>query len=75
MAKELLSCKDVYEVYGEPFTYSFLERGRRTGEGPKFLKAGPGRTSKIYYRRSDIEAWIDGNMRTSTADDQRLEAS
>lgn len=62
----LLTPREVDELYGPPFTIAWLERKRRTGNGPPFLKAGEGKTSKIYYRASDIEAWIEENLRTSS---------
>lgn len=64
----LLAPKDAHSIYGPPFTPSWLERKRREGGGPPFLKTGTGRTAKIYYRVSDVEEWIEAHMRKSTSD-------
>ncbi len=45
-----------------------LERWRRTGEGPKFVKLGRARNSRIAYRAEDIDAYVDEHRRSSTAD-------
>jgi predicted DNA-binding transcriptional regulator AlpA len=36
---------------------------RHKGGGPEYVKVGP---RKVYYRRADIEAWIEGNRFTRT---------
>ena len=36
---------------------------RHKGTGPTYVKVGP---RKVYYRRSDIEAWIGANLHTRT---------
>ena len=36
---------------------------RHKGGGPQYLKVGP---RKVYYRRADIEAWIEENRFTRT---------
>jgi hypothetical protein len=36
---------------------------RHKGGGPQYIKVGP---RKVYYRRADVEAWIDGNRVTRT---------
>jgi hypothetical protein len=41
-----------------------LEGWRRFGTGPAFLKLG----RNIFYRLSDIEAWLAAQRRTSTSD-------
>ena len=41
-----------------------LERYRVTGEGPNFLKLG----RRVFYRRSDLDAWRDARLRRSTSD-------
>ncbi len=38
---------------------------RYLGDGPTFCKLG----RRVFYRRADIEAWIEANLRTRT--DQR----
>lgn len=35
-----------------------LEDMRVTGNGPRYFKLGPGRRSKVVYRREDIEGWL-----------------
>ncbi len=40
-----------------------LARWRCDGEGPAFVKIG----SAVRYRRSDVDAWLDAQTRTSTA--------
>lgn len=64
--RKLLTIKDVIDQYGPPFSKSFLVRKRMTGTGPRYLKTGKGRTAKIYYRRQDIDEWIEKSMRTVT---------
>ena len=41
-----------------------LERYRVTGEGPKYLKLG----RLVFYRKSDLDAWLDARVRRSTSD-------
>ena len=38
-----------------------LRNMRARGSGPKYLKFGTSRNGRIYYRVSDIEAWIVAN--------------
>ena len=35
---------------------------RHKGTGPPYVKLG----RKVYYRRDDVEAWIEGNLYTRT---------
>jgi hypothetical protein len=35
-----------------------LEDMRVTGNGPRYFKLGPGRRSKVVYRREDLEGWL-----------------
>lgn len=35
---------------------------RHKGGGPPFIKVG----RKVYYRRSDVEAWVESNRYTRT---------
>jgi hypothetical protein len=35
-----------------------LEDMRVTGNGPRYFKLGPGRRSKVVYRREDLETWL-----------------
>ena len=41
-----------------------LEKWRLTGRGPKFAKMG----TRVVYRRSDLDAWLAGQLRRSTSD-------
>lgn len=45
-----------------------LERLRVTGEGPPFIKLGSGRTSRVVYRRVDLDAFVTARLRSSTSD-------
>jgi hypothetical protein len=44
-----------------------LERHRVSGGGPLYTKCGPGKRARVVYRRSDIDAWLTGNIVSSTA--------
>jgi len=44
-----------------------LENWRVRGIGPKFIKT-PGRTGKVLYDPSDIEAWKDASRFQSTSE-------
>ncbi len=35
-----------------------LEDMRVTGNGPRYYKLGPGKRSKVVYRREDLETWL-----------------
>ena len=35
---------------------------RHKGSGPRYVKLG----RKVYYRRTDVQAWIDSNVYTRT---------
>jgi hypothetical protein len=43
-----------------------LETMRTRGGGPPFAKYGEGRSARVVYRRSDLEAWIASRVRHST---------
>lgn len=45
-----------------------LERMRVDGTGPKYLKAGPGKRSRVLYRQSDLMAWLEGRSYSSTSE-------
>lgn len=45
-----------------------LRGWRLTGRGPRYVKLGGGKTSRIRYRRSAIEAFLDDHTRSSTSD-------
>lgn len=35
-----------------------LEDMRVTGRGPRYFKLGPGKRSKVVYRREELDAWL-----------------
>jgi predicted DNA-binding transcriptional regulator AlpA len=35
-----------------------LERMRVEGTGPRYLKVGPGKRSRVLYRQLDVEDWL-----------------
>lgn len=43
-----------------------LETMRTRGGGPSFAKYGDGRSARVVYRRSDLDAWIASRVRQST---------
>lgn len=48
-----------------------LERYRLTGSGPRYLKVGPGRRSRVLYRQEDVEAWLLDHNYASTSEYRR----
>ncbi|WP_432090389.1 helix-turn-helix transcriptional regulator [Streptomyces sp. NRRL F-5630] len=66
MADELLSPKQVRASYG--FREQTLAQWRWMGQGPDYIKTSPGRSGRIKYKRSAIEAWLDAQtVRTGGA--------
>ncbi len=45
-----------------------LERMRVDGTGPRFIKAGSGKGSRVLYRKSDIIEWTGRNAYNSTSE-------
>lgn len=45
-------------------SYSTLTKLRLTGGGPPFIKLG----ARVVYRVSDLDAWLESRMRTSTSE-------
>ena len=39
-----------------------------SGEGPRFLKAGPGKRAKVLYRDADLKAWLEQFAYSSTSE-------
>lgn len=35
-----------------------LERMRVEGTGPRYIKVGPGKRSRVLYRQQDVETWL-----------------
>jgi excisionase family DNA binding protein len=36
-----------------------LERMRVEGTGPRYLKVGPGKRSRVIYRQQEVMAWLE----------------
>lgn len=47
----------------ENITKGWLDKARCRGDGPPFFRVG----GRIYYRRSEYHAWLDGHRHTSTS--------
>ena len=47
---------------------STLERMRVQGTGPRFLKVGPGKRSRVLYRLAEINAWLEKQSFGSTSE-------
>jgi hypothetical protein len=52
-----------------------LEIKRYRGDGPIFIRLGPGKNGRILYARKDLQAYIDAGRRTSTSDKGALAAA
>lgn len=48
---------------------------RHLGRGPRYIRLGEGRFSRVAYRRSDLEAWLRERTFTSTADETTRRAA
>jgi len=48
-----------------------LERFRVEGTGPKFLKAGAGKRSRVLYERAALTAWLEQFSYGSTTEYSR----
>ncbi|MEO1282849.1 MAG: helix-turn-helix domain-containing protein [Pseudomonadota bacterium] len=48
-----------------------LERMRVEGSGPRFMKAGPGRRSRVLYQLADITSWLEAKAYHSTSEFSR----
>lgn len=44
-----------------------LERYRVEGNGPAYLKAGPGKRARVFYRPADLDEWLEARTFTSTS--------
>ena len=47
----------------EPVSPRTMQRWRQEGTGPEFLKLG----RLVRYRKSDLDRWVDAQLRTSTS--------
>jgi hypothetical protein len=45
-----------------------LERWRVDGDGPPYIKLGPGLRAKVLYRLSDLDAWLARFRYNSTSE-------
>lgn len=62
--EKFLTPAEVAAEFGDFFTEPRLRQWRHRGGGPVYRKLG----RRCVYRRSDIEAWLDANLRVSTSD-------
>jgi hypothetical protein len=47
---------------------STLERLRVQGGGPRFIKVGPGKRSRVLYRLAEVNAWLEKQSFGSTSE-------
>lgn len=45
-----------------------LERWRLEGNGPRYIKLGVGKRSRVVYREIEIEAWVNSSSYGSTSE-------
>lgn len=57
---ELWKPEDLAEIFGT--SVQVWAARRHKGTGPNFVKLG----RRIYYRRADVEKWIESNVRSRT---------
>ncbi len=50
---------------------AWLRQGRMRGDGPKFVKLG----RNVRYRMSDLNLWIENNLRTNTLIRRQIKGS
>jgi hypothetical protein len=62
MLPELISPTDVAAWLG--ITTGALANNRSAGKGPRYVKLG----KHVFYRRPDVQAWVDANVRQSTCE-------
>lgn len=55
--QQLLTPREVETEYG--FSRQTLANWRAQNTGPEYVKSGPSRSSRVRYRRSSIEGWLD----------------
>lgn len=53
-----LTPEDLAERLGGDFSLETLKRWRRTGKGPKYLRAG----KHVRYRETDVIAWEESQL-------------
>lgn len=59
MTDEFLSPKQVARDYPVLGTTAALAERRWRGEGPAYIKTAKGRAGRVFYRRSEIEQFLD----------------
>lgn len=69
MAEQLLTIEEAARILGLTPQAMYSARGR--GTGPVAYRLGPGPRSKLRYRASDIEAWLESH-RDDSADRLRV---
>jgi hypothetical protein len=55
---DLMSPAQVCKEY-PIFTPASLADRRWRGDGPEYIKTSPGRSGRVFYRRSAIEQWLN----------------
>jgi len=45
-----------------------LERLRVSGDGPRYVKAGPGKRARVFYLGRDLDAWLSRFQFASTSE-------
>jgi len=68
---QLLSEKQVAARY-EFLDVVKLRNMRHRGNGPRYLKMGEHKNSRVYYRLEDVEAWIVGPYQLEPFVDRRF---
>jgi predicted DNA-binding transcriptional regulator AlpA len=62
MLPELISPTELANMLG--ITTGALANNRSAGKGPRYVKLG----KQVFYRKTDVQAWIDTNVRQSTCE-------
>jgi hypothetical protein len=62
---DLLSTKEAADFLR--LSMPTLERFRIMGGGPEFIKLGPGKRARVYYRLSALESWLKAQTRHNTS--------
>jgi predicted DNA-binding transcriptional regulator AlpA len=65
--ESLLNQKQAARVLG--ISVRTLERHRVAGTGPRWARLG----RLVRYRQSDLTAWVDGNLRSSTSEPETVQ--
>lgn len=65
--REYLTVPQMSELTSIP--PSTLNKYRLYGEGPRYIRVG----GRILYRREDVDAWLLGLARKSTAENRKLQ--